>query len=514
MLLLLSAAWAVSPVHPAHTADMSALSADDLVLSLEDHLAHGAKCVTPIARQIRDRADELSPSARARATELLTPWKADLREPLRPLRDTPPPPDAMATEPCFSAGENRLTSENFAVEWDGNTIDEDTAQDFLDALEDGYRVQVGELGWKEPMGDGRYLLLAYVASGNYQGAYTTVDYCGSALLPYIVAYAGSFSSRSWADTMAVHEFNHAVQFSYGFAWEFWWWEATATYIESQVYPSSDWWAYYVSGYSQNPHLAFNASDQDDQDIFWHMYGMAIWAAYVDENLGGHETVLATWEAADDERGTYTFGMWDAFEELDLDFDAAYQDFAVKNTVMAYEAQRVLPDVDERNPIDELPHDDEVDGSTRPQGYGQTYTRIEAGVGEGDLRVTFAGDEDARWSVQLVEVDRTAVLRVAQADVVDGAGEVTLAGFGAEDVVLVVSPLEEDDKKYGYSFTAEIVERAGDTPGGDDSGNVDGDTPGDEDPVELGGCACDTGASPGALGLGALLGLAAIARRRR
>jgi uncharacterized protein (TIGR03382 family) len=498
MLLLVSAA-------------LAATSPTDLLAAVEAHLEHGEGCLTPLVNELRERADELSPEERARAARLLTPWKADLLAPVKPLRETPPPPAGTPTEPCFSIGENRITSEHFAVEWDGNTISEATAESFLESLEDGYRVEVQELGWKAPLQGDDYLMLAYVQSGNYQGAYTTVEYCGSGYVPYVVAYAGSFSSRSWAETMAVHEFNHAIQFGYGFAWEFWWWEATATYIESQVYPTNDWWAYYVAGYTDNPYLAFNASDQDDDDIFWHMYGMAIWATYVHEYLGGHDTILATWEAADSERGTYTFGMQEAFEEIGLDFESAYVDFIAKNVVMDYEAQNKLPNVDERSRIDELPASEEVDGNTRPQGYGQTYTRIEAGAGEGDLLVTFAGEDNVNWSVQLVEFDRTNVLRVVAADVVDGAGTVTLPDFGAEDVMLVVSPLTADDTKYDYSFSAEIVETPEVDTGDalvDGGGDVDG---GGETP---GGCGCDTGGTTGAVGVGVLLGLAAVARRRR
>jgi MYXO-CTERM domain-containing protein len=310
--------------------------------------------------------------------------------------------------------------------------------------------------------------------------------------------------------MAVHEFNHAVQFSYGFAWEFWWWEATATYVESQVYPDSNWWAYYVTGYTDSPGIAFNASDQNDQDIFWHMYGMAIWAAYMDEYLGGHETVLATWQASDNERGTYTFGMPDAFEEIGLDFDAAYTDFIAKNTVMLYEAQNVLPSVDETRSIDELPASANPDRDERPEGYGQVYTRIEAGAGEGELVLDFEGEDDIAWSVQLVEVDRDEILRVEVAEIVDGVGTVSLADFGDEDVVVVVSPLEYDGSRHSYEWSAYIAEPPpGDDTGGDTDALVDGD--GEEKPG--GGCGCDSGGTQAAGAL-ALLGFAALSRRRR
>ncbi|MES2638716.1 MAG: hypothetical protein V4850_04520 [Myxococcota bacterium] len=519
MLLLVAAVLAApggaAPGSPSPAGHVTPTSARALMAAVEDHLSHEGpdSCLTPLVNELKLRADELTPAERAWATSALMPWKSDLLAPVAPLRSTPPPPAAFASEPCFSLGENRITSAHFAVEWDTGTISEGTAEDFLAALEEGYTVEVDELGWKAPLQNDDYLVLAYVQDGNYQGAYTTVESCGRGFVPYMVAYAGSFSNRSWAETMAVHELNHALQFGYGFAWEFWWWEATATYIGGVVYPNADWWAYYASGYSNNPHLAFNASDQEDQDIFWHMYGMGIWGAYLDEYVGGPETILATWEAGEGAGGTYTYGMADAFRDLDLDFDVAYTDFIVRNTVMDYADQDAIPNVDERAAIDNLPDSDEVDGSSRPQGYGQTYIRFEQEAGEGDLVVTFEGDEDVPWSVQLVEVTRDEILRVVVADIVDGVGTVTLPDFGAEDVVLVASPLKDGDTKYGFTWSAELVEPVvveEDPEGTDGTETVGGK---DDDDVEV-HAACSTSGSGVGMGMSVLVGLAGLIRRRK
>ncbi|MDP2306910.1 MAG: MYXO-CTERM sorting domain-containing protein [Pseudomonadota bacterium] len=500
MLLLVASALVTTGLAAPH----ASTSAQGLLAAVEAHLSHEGPdaCLTPLVNELKLRAAELTPAERAWATSALMPWKADLLDPVAPVRaagEAPPAP--FASEPCFSLGENRITSAHFAVEWDDGTISEATADNFLESLEEGYTVEVDELGWKAPLQNDDYLVLAYVQEGSYQGAYTTIESCGRGVVPYIVAYAGSFSNRSWAETMAVHEFNHALQFGYGYSWEFWWWEATATYIEGVVYPTSNWWASYVSGYSNNPHIAFNASDQNDRDIFWHMYGMGLWGAYLDEYVGGPDTVLATWESASG--GTYSYGMRAAFADLGLDFDAAYTDFIVRNTVMDYADQGAIPGVDERASIDELPASDEIDGSTRPQGYGQTYIRFEKEAGEGDLVVSFEGEADVPWSVQLVEVTRDEIVRVVAAEIVDGVGTVTLEGFGAEDVVFVASPLKDGDTKYGFTWSAELVEPAVE--------EVVVDEVGDEEAP--GGCGCASGGGPGA-GIGLLLGLAAIARRRQ
>src|SRR5690606_6033744 len=112
-----------------------------------------------------------------------------------------------------------------------------------------------ELGWREPAGMSGYRLLVYVSEQNYGGAYTTVESCGGLYMPYIVAGRGSFYGGSWFMDMAAHEFNHASQFAYGFGHQFWFWEATATYVEEFVYPTHDGWAPYVEGYTANPQIS-------------------------------------------------------------------------------------------------------------------------------------------------------------------------------------------------------------------------------------------------------------------
>ena len=109
---------------------------------------------------------------------------------------------------------------------------------------------VNELGWTRLNGDNNYYILPYISEDSGGGAYTTVDYCqdGRSWMPYMVTYQNVFSGMGdWYEDMAVHEFNHAQQFNYGFAHEFWWWEATATYIQESAQPSNNWWADYING---------------------------------------------------------------------------------------------------------------------------------------------------------------------------------------------------------------------------------------------------------------------------
>lgn len=474
----------------------------DAILSRFDaHRAHVSDdtCLTGLVKDLRTEWGTFSVEERAELTAALAPWKSDLFEAL-PATGVPAPPDGDATDSCIGQQlGNRLTSQHFVVEWDTGVIDEDTAQDFLDALEDGWAVEVDELEWEAPEGAGRYLLPAYVVEGNYQSAYTTVEACGGRYLPYIVAYAGSFSQMSWANTMAVHEFNHAIQFNYGQAMEFWFWESTATWIESLVYPSVDWWSYYVTGYTQETEIAMAATSQQDQDVFYHMYGMAIWNFYLENYQGGPDTIRQIWLASRGEDGYYTFTQEDGLTELDLDFEAAYLDFIVRNTVMDYAEQRTFPEI-RMDSVQELPAEDASRASTEPQGHGQHYFMIERGLGEGDLAFTLdAESELADWAVALVAVDDNEIVASEVVTLEAGDGTVTLPGYGEYDVVVVLSPLTDSTNDYGYTWTAGIVEPpVAELAEAEESGL---------------GCGCATGgsAAPGAL---AAFGALALLRRRR
>ena len=117
---------------------------------------------------------------------------------------------------------------------------------------------------------------------------------------------------------------------------------------------------------------------------------------------------------------------------------------------------------------------------------------------------------------LVEVSGAQLLRTERV-VVDetGTAQLTLSDYGAEDVMVVVTPLVEGSARRTYTWGLSLA-----APGGVDSGDApvsDGaDDSADED-AKLEGCACSAapGRAPGA-GVGAALawlaGSTLLARR--
>ena len=522
MLLFVALAHAVAPPTSASGAAAAAqLPVDDAAIhaQLLDEVDHpGMKlCLTEVVEQLRLHWDHLSVADRAHVSAVLAPDGKDMFAPA-PAAAAPPP----AKDSCWSEYDNRLVGEHFVVEWEEG-VDADDAQQFLDDLETSWSVEVDGLGWAPFDGSDSYLMLVEIQNKRTGGAYTTVKSCGGQYIPYIVSGKDSWDDPDWGASMAPHEFNHALQFGYSYAPEFWWWEATATYMEDNVFPDINYWGDYVAGYTQNPHIALSASSQQDQDIFWHMYGLAIFGFYLDNYQGGPDTVLATWEDARKDHGQYNKSAHEMVDDLNVDWDTVYADWIARNTVMDYDQQRYFPEIAIHDQVRALPNDGSSDRSDEPEGYGQNYIFINGGLGTGDLVVHFTGNDKVEWSVQLVEVENSRVSRVAAMVGTNGAGDITLTGYGDNDVYLVVSPLTADDSGYDYEWSAELISvdppdtGSGDTANpGDPAGDGNGDGSGN-DGLDLStgaGCGCTTGGSDGAAVAGGLLAMGAIARRRK
>ncbi len=470
----------------------------------------GFACGTGLVMDLQDRWGELTPAQQAQVAAWIGPASGALAG----AEPTPPSGDGRASETCWGQyGANRILGEHFSVEWDEG-VSENDASKFLDALEHSWEVEFEQLGWRPPEGSDQYLIMAYIDDSNYAGAYTSVEMCNGKMVPYIVAGEGSFGGggSTWYMDMAGHELNHASQFGYGFAHQFWWWEATATYIEEQIYPTHDAWASYVSGYSEQPWMEMIAESQQQQDIFYHMYGMCILGFHLDNHVAGSDLVRQTWEESQAYPGDYGLAIYDLLEDMGYDWLDIYRDFMAVNTVMDYDEQSVYPPISLEDWVDGLPAEGQGEGATRPQALGQNYVRISpdaATAEEPDLWVEFSGDDGVNWMVLLVGTLGDRVEEVVELDWLDtGEGEGRLVDLGRfDDAFLVVSPLNGGSTGRDYAWTAEAIAAVstGDDDGGDEHG--DGDDGG-------GGCSCrQAPTAPGAAPLLIAL-LAAAARLRR
>ncbi len=466
-LLLVGAALAATPHSHGHDGLLSSDSLYEATLAHFDSTpvpGEHFSCGTVLVHQVRQSWDSFTPQQRAELTHLITPWKTDLLDELPAGPPAPPATGGVPTDTCFGQfGAYRHETDLFAIEWDGDNIDERDIERFGEALEYSYLRQIEEEGWLAPEGMDTYKLLVYVDDSNYAGAYTTVERCDNQYIPYIVTGNGVFWG-DWYQDLATHEFNHASQFSYGYAHEFWWWEATATYIEEQVYPDHDAWAPYITGYADAPYIAMNAYSQSNAEVFYHMYAMAIFGFYLDNHWGGTDIVRELWEVAlDHPFMMYELWMPDAVEELGYDWGEVYPGFIAANTVMDYDEGNEMGRIHRMGTSDELPFEGNSERAEEPQSLGQNYWKI-AGEAfdpdEPDLHLYFEGADEADWMVLLVGVQGDTVVDIVAAHHLDDPDEgeealrVTMTDWGQhEDVWVVVSPTIQSWDEYRYAFDA-------------------------------------------------------------
>jgi hypothetical protein len=482
----------------------------------------GFACLTQLVAELKRDWHLFSAEERAEMTAILAPWKADLLDPEMVVSEdgSVPPP----ASPCNGYQyDNFIDGQYHSVQWEDGAITENRAEDFLESLDFSYEVEVEQQGWKAPNRITSYPMGVYVVSGGYAGAYTTVAECGSTWQPYVVAYAGGLAGGTWYKTMACHEFNHASQFSYGQAHEFWWWEATATYAEEYVYEDYNEWAEFVGTYGRTPHVGLNASagNSDDQTLFYHTYAMAIWAFYLDQYWGGLDLVQDTWDLAYDrafETRGYDYWMPDVIEDAGLDFEEVWTGYMATNAVMAYAERDEFPEAERTDIIDELPAEGDESSRYTPQSLGMAFVTFESDIGdEGDvLEVSINGENGPQWYAVLVrgedEVEEVVAFDV-DPEHARGSARITLDG--RTDVHLVVSPVDEDAQgytyrwdradEYGFSWDAERI----------DAEDLEEAPPADDADEDEAGVACGCTAGPASVPLSAaLLGLVVVARRRR
>ena len=154
------------------------------------------------------------------------------------------------------------------------------------------------------------------------------DYAGSPLTPL-----------DCIRVTAAHEFNHAIQFGYDVFEEIWLMEATATWMEDEVYDSINDGLQYLDDYFDNPDVAMPS---ETPGLHW--YGDWIFPRYISEHHGGQSTVRSIWEnsvnydsygGGPPDYGKYSFdAIQDALSSVGTSLAVVFNNFTVANYVMS------------------------------------------------------------------------------------------------------------------------------------------------------------------------------------
>jgi hypothetical protein len=94
--------------------------------------------------------------------------------------------------------------------------------------------------------------------------------------------------RGTSAVTIAHEFNHVLQFTYDVLQDPWMDEATATWMENEVFPAVDDYLHYVRGWARESKVPLTSSS------FPKLYGSAVWLQWLAERHGPR-VIRTAWE---------------------------------------------------------------------------------------------------------------------------------------------------------------------------------------------------------------------------
>lgn len=451
----------------------------------------------------------------------------------------PPPPPAVgkALRNTYEGIPNVATSENFALWW-GSRLDlsESRAEQVLEGFEASWDVQIDQLGHDAPDGTDDYLFNVYVGSTGSgtpddfgAGGYYYRDSEGWPMV--VVASATANDPDDYGRSVIAHEYYHAIQDetgnyaysnSYGFTDGSWFWEASATWVVTEVFPTDPWHSIFLFGYLLVPEQPLNAFTYPDGSLDgYHQYGAFLFPRFLTEHAVEPSVIAETWK-----QGSRTGDPLDVLDELiadeGQDLGALFVDFAAHNVLWDYEHGETYQDVvesyapyypgEDHRLTDTVRGDGDsdwfdVDEDLAPARLGYNLIRFEW-PDEGDLELGFDGDSEgtegtaSEWGLSVVfQGDDGNTIQVLDPE----AGVWRFEDVGVHDTVTLVVgavPGEADqEERFPYSWRMAVVE-----PLPDPVAAID---PGGEDGVAA-SCGCaqasPRAAWPGLVLLGVLLGV--------
>jgi MYXO-CTERM domain-containing protein len=491
----------------------------------------GQRCLTMPLRHAWSRAGELGVEAclgeelAARGLPAFAPPAVSTARIVTP----PAPPAEKQISDSYDLP-NMEESVNFVAWWGTDaSVQRNDVEDLLDAFEDGWDYEVEGMGLPGPEGSETTKINIYIGdsgsgapSSHGAAGYFTYDSQGRVL---ICVAASSLYDPHWAAATAVHELFHAVQAATGTFADYdyrWIWEATAVWIEGQVYPKNMAYAGFLFGFAYLPWLPLDFYDYPDSGALeeYYQYGAFIFPRYLSEVAYDEDFVRDAWlvggpfddplEVFDSlaaERGGDLLTDWADFNAHNVAWD--YQDGSVYEAVLngsdgywdnlwIAASHHGLGTEEWQSPTQRL-----------PQRYGVNNIELRY-PSDGTLHVELELDPSgnagsgAQWVVTLVR--RGYELSYEPLEVVDGFVEHVVEGIGDETVIWLTVGATSERRVGGESFAYSYriwIEELEDTSPPEDTGS------GQEEP---GGCGC-SGSGSGAA-WSALLALIALAGLRR
>jgi hypothetical protein len=160
---------------------------------------------------------------------------------------------------------------------------------------------------------------------------------------------------------AAHEYNHVLQFAYDVAQDTWMFEATATWMEDEVYTDVNDYLQYVVGWSRLTDVPMTNFSSSGDEANAKAYGAAVWNRWL-EARHGPDVVRNAWEVSrQTDPPSFAPGAYDralrsrgsSFAEAFAEFTADTAEWRASNS--PFEEGSTFPDIPRERNVDLLPN---------------------------------------------------------------------------------------------------------------------------------------------------------------
>ncbi|MBM3279819.1 MAG: hypothetical protein FJY95_17320 [Candidatus Handelsmanbacteria bacterium] len=360
------------------------------------------------------------------------------------------------------SGRNRVDS----ADGDGNQV-----PDYVDtvaaALDRAWELQVGQLGYQAPPGDGGLgggdeydVYLVQLGSGGAYG-YTYPEQGGNRSSSYL-ELDNDYTDAIYVQTRGLdalhatvaHEFFHAIQFGYYQGSDgVWWQEASSTWMEEVAYPEVNDYLQYLNGFLGQPGKSLNSGSSFSAD--YRIYGACLFAHFLDLRHG-RDLIRAIWE----ELGSRSSAGLEHFDRAIRQrapggFGGVMGEFAVWNylTGKNYRLPSRYPDGERYPQVGDTHLNTLAKVAVADNGQvdhlGSAYVVLEPRLQPGGVLVEVQTPR-GRWSQQVLLIGRDTVEVRALA-----GGQLRLAGWDRYDsLVVVLAQNDQVGNSYEYTVSAE------------------------------------------------------------
>lgn len=359
----------------------------------------------------------------------------------------------------------------------------DVLEIVAEAAENSWDVEVGDLGYDEPVSGGEKIMVIFDDTDEFLPA-GSIGVTGFLSNGDVYIAVDPWLSEGYLKITVAHELFHTIQIGYdpgfmmtnqGINWA----EATAVWVQDVVYNNVNEYLAYLDDFFDYPDYSIFASLTPPDTLF--EYALNVWPTFLTEYVGDDDIIREIWENYSGSHVPYNDQVkirdivTDAVDFYGYDLPEVFREFTLWNmSSEEYSEGEDFPSVTALEGVEDVYHD--INSSFAPALYGTNYLYFENFGHDGDFYFHLAKPDGVSFELTLVPYDNeSAILEDAVTVFVDKDDEMTsalsLSGLSRVDaVVVVVSPIEDEgadsetmfDMGYLYSYLANFGENIDDS----------------------------------------------------